>query len=104
MEKTMVKSKIKPIKPTSIPIIKTGIVLEGIDMLTYRGTDAIKESGVTYRSASEAFRDATYATAGWKPKTDLAEGLEWFSELFLFFFWIGIAITLPTVLVIWLFR
>lgn len=98
----MVKKKPKVIQ--GVPIIKTGIVVEGIDMLTYRGTDAIKESGVTYRSASEAFRDATYATAGWKPKTDIAEGLEWFSELFLFFFWIGIAITLPTVLVIWLFR
>ena len=98
----MVKKKPKVVQ--GVPVVKTGIVLEGIDMLTYRGTDAIKEAGVTYRSASEAFRDATYATAGWKPKTDLAEGLEWFSELFLFFFWIGIAITLPTVLVIWLFR
>ena len=98
----MVKKKPKVIQ--GVPVVKTGIVVEGIDMYTYRGTDAIKEAGVTYRSASEAFRDATYATAGWKPKTDLAEGLEWFSELFLFFFWIGIAITLPTVLVIWLFR
>jgi len=98
----MVKKKPKVIQ--GVPVVKTGIVVEGIDMYTYRGTDAIKESGVTYRSASEAFRDATYATAGWKPKTDLSEGLEWFSELFLFFFWIGIAITLPTVLVIWLFR
>jgi hypothetical protein len=98
----MVKKKPKVVQ--GVPVVKTGIVVEGIDMLTYRGTDAIKEAGVTYRSASEAFRDATYATAGWKPKTDLAEGLEWFSELFLFFFWIGIAITLPTVLVIWLFR
>ena len=102
MERTMVKKKPKVVQ--GVPVVKTGIVLEGIDMLTYRGTDAIKEAGVTYRSASEAFRDATYATAGWKPKTDLSEGLEWFSELFLFFFWIGIAITLPTVLVIWLFR
>jgi hypothetical protein len=102
MEMTMVKKKPKVIQ--GVPVVKTGIVVEGIDMYTYRGTDAIKEAGVTYRSASEAFRDATYATAGWKPKTDLAEGLEWFSELFLFFFWIGIAITLPTVLVIWLFR
>ena len=98
----MIKKKPKVIQ--GVPVVKTGIVVEGIDMYTYRGTDAIKEAGVTYRSASEAFRDATYATAGWKPKTDLSEGLEWFSELFLFFFWIGIAITLPTVLVIWLFR
>ena len=98
----MVKKKPKVVQ--GVPVVKTGIVVEGIDMYTYRGTDAIKEAGVTYRSASEAFRDATYATAGWKPKTDLSEGLEWFSELFLFFFWIGIAITLPTVLVIWLFR
>lgn len=102
MEKTMIKKKPKVIQ--GVPIIKTGIVVEGIDMLTYRGTDAIKESGVTYRSASEAFRDATYATAGWKPKTDLAEGLEWFSELFVFFFWVGFAITCPIVLALWLFR
>lgn len=98
----MIKKKPKVIQ--GVPIIKTGIVVEGIDMLTYRGTDAIKESGVTYRSASEAFRDANYATAGWKPKTDLAEGLEWFSELFVFFFWVGFAITCPIVLALWLFR
>jgi len=87
----MIKKKPKVVQ--GVPVVKTGIVVEGIDMYTYRGTDAIKESGVTYRSASEAFRDATYATAGWKPKTDLAEGLEWFSELFVFFFWVGFAIS-----------
>lgn len=100
----MAKSNSKTTKATGKPVIKTGIVLEGIDMLTYRGTDAIKESGVTYRTASEAFKDATYATAGWKPKSDWAEGIEWFSELFLFFFWVGIAIAFPIIFALWLFR
>jgi len=103
MEKMMIIKK-KPKVIQGVPVVKTGIVVEGIDMYTYRGTDAIKESGVTYRSASEAFRDATYATAGWKPKTDLVEGLEWFSELFVFFFWVGFAISCPIVLALWLFR
>ena len=100
----MVKNKPKTIKATTKPNIKTGIVLEGIDMYTYRGTDAIRESGVTYRTASEAFKDADYATAGWRCKPDWLQGVEWFSELFVCFFWFGCAIALPIVIFLWLFR
>jgi hypothetical protein len=30
--------------------------------------------------------------------------LEWFSELFMFFFWIGAGISLPILFVLWLFK
>lgn len=100
----MVKSKSKEVKATQKPVIKTGIVLEGIDMYNYRGIDAIKESGVTYRTASEAFKDANYATAGWRCKPDWLQAVEWFSELFMCFFWFGCAIAFPIIFILWLFR
>ena len=98
----MAKSNSKTTKATGKPVIKTGIVLEGIDMLTYRGTDAIKESGVTYRTASEAFKDATYACAIYRHKSDIRQTLEFFSEFFMTLFMGGCAIALPIFLVLWL--
>ena len=49
--------------------IKMGEV-EGIDMRIYRGDNAYKEVGRTYSSASEAFKDADYATAIWRCETE----------------------------------
>jgi len=86
-------------------IVKTGITLEGIDMQTYRGlADPHHVAGRTSRSVNEAFKDATYACAIEKHKSDFRQGLEWFSELFMFFFWAGVAIALPILLVLWLFK
>jgi hypothetical protein len=86
-------------------IIKTGVVVEGIDMRTYRSVaDPRHVAGRTSRSMSEAFKDADYACAIERHKPDYLHALEWFSELFMFFFWVGLAISLPIVLVIWLFR
>jgi len=42
---------------------------DAIDMKSYRGVDVYKEVGRTYRSASEAFKDADYATAIWRCET-----------------------------------
>jgi len=86
-------------------VIKTGITVEGVDMRTYRSVEDPRHvAGRTYRSVDEAFKGATYACAVEKHKSDLRHGLEWFSELFMFFFWVGCAISLPIVAVLWLFR
>ena len=86
-------------------VIKTGITVEGVDMRTYRSVEDPRHvAGRTYRSVDEAFKGATYACAIERHKSDLRHALEWFSELFMFFFWVGCAISLPIVLVIWLFR
>ncbi len=42
---------------------------DAIDMKSYRGVDVYKEVGRTYSSASEAFKDADYATAIWRCET-----------------------------------
>lgn len=79
--------------------------LEGIDMRTYRGTaDPRHVAGRTCRSVNEAFKGVEYACAIEKHKSDFRHALEWFSELFMFFFWVGCAISLPIAVVLWLFR
>lgn len=84
-------------------VIKTGVVLEGIDMRTYRGTaDPHHVAGRTSRSVSEAFKDANYACAIYRHKSDIRHTLEFFSEFFMTLFMGGCAIALPIFLVLWL--
>jgi hypothetical protein len=86
-------------------VIKTGITVEGVDMRTYRSVENPRHvAGVTYRSVDEAFKGADYACALEKHKPDYLHAFEWFCELFMFFFWVGVAISLPIVFVLWLFR
>ena len=86
-------------------VIKTGITVEGVDMRTYRSVENPRHvAGVTYRSVDEAFKGADYACALEKHKPDYLHAFEWFCELFMFFFWVGFAISLPIVFVLWLFR
>lgn len=47
---------------------------DAIDMRIYRGDNPYKEVGRTYRSASEAFKDADYATAIWRCETETEHG------------------------------
>jgi hypothetical protein len=87
------------------PVIKTGVVVEGVDMRTYRSTENPRHvAGVTYRSVNEAFKDWEYACAVEKHKSDFRHALEWFSELFMTFFWIGAGLSLPILFVLWLFK
>ena len=53
--------------------IKMGAV-DAVDMKLYRGDNPYKEVGRTYSSASEAFKDADYATAIWRCETDIEHG------------------------------
>ncbi len=86
-------------------IVKTDITVEGVDMRTYRGTaDPRHVAGRTSRSVSEAFKDATYACAIEKHKSDLRHFLEFFSDFFMTLFWGGFAIALPILFVLWLFK
>ena len=47
---------------------------EAVDMKSYRGDNPYKEVGRTYSSASEAFKDADYATAIWRCETEAEHG------------------------------
>ena len=86
-------------------VIKTGITVEGVDMRTYRSVEDPRHvAGRTSRSVDEAFKGADYACALEKHKPDDLHAFEWFCELFMFFFWVGVAISLPIVFVLWLFR
>jgi hypothetical protein len=82
---------------------KAKMFVEGVDMRTYRGTaDPHHVAGRTSRSVSEAFKDATYACAIERHKSDLRHTLEFFSEFFMTLFMGGCAIALPVFLFIWL--
>lgn len=82
---------------------KTKMVVEGIDMQTYRGVaDPHHVAGRTSRSVSEAFRDATYACAIERHKSDIRHALEFFSQFFMTLFMGGCAIALPVLIVLWL--
>jgi hypothetical protein len=47
---------------------------DAVDMRLYRGDNPYKEVGRTYSSASEAFKDADYATAIWRCETEAEHG------------------------------
>jgi len=82
---------------------KPVMVVEGIDMRTYRGTaDPHHVAGRTCRSVSEAFKDATYACAIERHKSDISHALEFFSNFFTTLFMGGCAIALPVLFVLWL--
>ncbi len=82
---------------------KAKMVVEGIDMRTYRGTaDPHHVAGRTSRSVSEAFKDATYACAIEKHKSDIRHTLEFFSQFFTTLFMGGCAIAFPILVVLWL--
>ena len=83
--------------------IKTGVVVEGVDMRIYRSAaDPHHVAGRTSRSVSEAFRDADYACAVERHRPDYLRAIEWFSDLFMFFLLLGITTSLPIVVFMWL--
>ena len=82
---------------------KAKMVVEGIDMRTYRGVaDPHHVAGRTSRSVSEAFKDATYACAIERHKSDIRHALEFFSQFFTTLFMGGCAIAFPILIVLWL--
>ena len=82
---------------------KAKMVVEGIDMRTYRGVaDPHHVAGRTSRSVSEAFKDANYACAIERHKSDIRHALEFFSQFFTTLFMGGCAIAFPILIVLWL--
>lgn len=85
--------------------IKTGIVLEGLDLQNPKSFHGINDArhfvGRTSRSVSEAFKDANYACAVEKHSSDLRHALNWFSDFFMVLFWGATAITFPIALIYW---
>jgi hypothetical protein len=61
-------------------------------------------SNKTHRSVSEAFRDANYATAFWRSKTDWEEALEFLAGAFLGFAWVGVVVGGAFCFIYWLFN
>ena len=74
----MRRKKLKPIKKLKTP---------------YLGGDDVGQwihSNKTHRSVSEAFRDADYATAFWREKSDWEQTLEFLGGAVLGFMWVGV--------------
>jgi hypothetical protein len=88
--------------------IKTGIVLEGLDLQNPKSFHGINDArhfvGRTSRSVSEAFRDANYACALERHSSDLRHAVRWFSDFFVVLFWGSVALTFPFTLIYWLTR
>jgi len=83
--------------------VKTGVVVEGLDMQAYRGIEDPRHvAGRTSRSVSEAFRDASYACAIERHRGDWHEAVRWFHDFFMTLFMGGCAIALPVFIVLWL--
>jgi hypothetical protein len=75
-------------QPKNILIGDTLMGLDLKDNQTFESTNDIYHSvGRTHRSASEAFKDAEYAQAIWKYRTDTQEAIEFLKDMF-----VGLAI------------
>ena len=70
---------------------------------TYVGDDPAQFvwSNRTHRSASEAFRDADYATAIWKCESDFQLAVRFIVEMGQGMFIVGMCIAVPVLLVMW---
>jgi hypothetical protein len=59
-------------------------------------------SNKTHRTASEAFRDADYAQAFWRSKSDLEEAVDFAEKALLGFIWVGVVAGIVGAVVYWL--
>ena len=59
-------------------------------------------SNKTHRTASEAFRDADYATAFWREKSEWEQSLEFLASAVIGFMWVAIVVGGTFCFVYWL--
>ena len=59
-------------------------------------------SNKTHRTASEAFKDADYATAFWRSKSDLEEAVSFVEQALLGVIWVGVVAGTVGAVVYWL--
>ena len=88
---TKKSKKLKPIKFLKTP---------------YLGADDHSQwiwSNKTHRTVSEAFRDADYATAFWRSKSDLEELTSFVEQALLGVIWVGVVAGLVGSVAYWLF-
>ena len=73
----------------------------------YKASDGVAQwiwSNRTHSSASEAFRDANYATAFWKEDSDFMATMRFLRGMGEGAFLVGMALFIPFLLFIWIFR
>jgi hypothetical protein len=72
----------------------------------YLGDDPAKFiwSNRTHRSASEAFRDADYATPIWRCETDFQRGLRFLAGMAQGMFTVMVVVLIPVLLVMWVVK
>ena len=61
-------------------------------------------SNKTHRTASEAFRDADYATAFWREKSEWEQSLEFLASAVIGFMWVAIVVGGTFCFGYWLFN
>lgn len=60
-------------------------------------------SNKTHRTASEAFRDADYATAFWREKSEWEQSMEFLAGAIIGFMWVAIVVGGGIGFIYWLF-
>jgi len=92
--------KVEPIKPITRvqPTKRREVPYQGdIDPAV------VIHSNKTHRTASEAFKDADYAQAFWKEKSEWEQSLEFLAGAVIGFMWVGIVVGGSVGFFFWLF-
>ena len=86
--------------------IKSEVVMSALDLKDYRNFDGINDArhfvGRTSRSASEAFKDASYAQAMWKCESDFMQGLRFLRGMLEGMGIVLFALAVPVLVLLWL--
>ena len=94
----MRSKKKKPVEGNALALdLKNPQSFEGV-------TDPRHAVGRTSRSASEAFKDATYAQSIWKCESDFEYGVRFISEMVVGMFTVFMYLLVPVLVAVWLFR
>jgi hypothetical protein len=87
---------------------KAVAIVGGLDLqsnMSYEGVKDIYHAvGRTSRSASEAFKDADYASAFWKCETDFTAAMRFLKGMMEGMFTVFMMLFIPVLILIWLFR
>jgi len=91
--------------PSKKKAISGGVALDLRNPRSFEGvTDPRHTVGRTSRTASEAFKDADYATALWKCESDFWYGIRFMRGMLHGMFLVTMYLLTPILLLTWLFR
>ena len=86
-------------------VLNGGVALDLRNPRSFEGLlDPRHAVGRTSRTASEAFKDADYATALWKCESDFWYGIRFMSQMLYGMFLVTMYLLTPILLLTWLFR